>query len=185
MSTPGKALCPSTSVTVAAESIETLYNFILSETFNKLDDDEASLIWLCLSILVSSQQPLSVSTYAKLLGTSTDLIRTAFESLHSIIVIPDADDQHISIYHASFPDYLITRTDKLRPAHMENAVRCFRFMNCELRLGISGATTSHRSNNDQPQALLVPAHMKYICTAWGYLVLQLIGPDNLIVEAKN
>ena len=173
------------SVTVAAESIETLYNFILSEAFNKLDDDEASLIWLCLSILVSSQQPLLVSTYAKLLGTSTDLIRTAFESLHSIIVIPDADDQHISIYHASFPDYLITRTDKLRPAHMENAVRCFRFMNSELRLGISGATTSHRSNNDQPQALLVPAHMKYICTAWGYLVLQLIGPDNLIVEAKN
>ena len=170
------------SMTIAAKSIESLYNFILSEAFNKLDDDEASLIWSCLSILVSSQQSLSVSTYAKLLGTSTDIIRTALESLHSIIVIPDADDHHISIYHASFPDYLVTRTDAMWPAHMENAIRCLRLMNSELRLGISGATTSYRSNNDQPQALLVPAYMKYICTAWGYLVLQLIGLDNLIVE---
>ena len=170
------------SMTIAAESIETLYNFILSEAFSKLDDDEASLIWSCLSILVSSQQSLSVSTYAKLLGTRMDLIRTALESLHSIIVVPDADDQYISIYHASFPDYLVTRTDKMRPAHMENAILCFRLMNSELRLGISGATTSHRSNNDQPQALHVPAYMKYMCTAWGYLVFQLIGPDNLIVE---
>ena len=167
---------------IVAESIETLYNFIFSEAFNKLHDEEASLIWSCLSILVSSRQSLSVSTYAKLLGISTDLIRMAFASLHSIIVIPDADDQYISIHHASFQDYLVTCTDKMRPAHKGNAIHCFRFMNSELRLGISGATTSYRSNNDQPQALLVPAHMKYICTAWGYLVLQLIGPDNLIVE---
>ena len=89
---------------------------------------------------------------------------------------------HISVYHTSFPDFLGTRTDDMRRAHMENATRCFTFMNSELRLGISGATTSHRTNHDQPQPLFIPAHLKYTCTSWGYLVLQLTGPDNLIVE---
>ena len=55
-------------------------------------------------------------------------------------------------------------------------------MNSELYLGISGATTSHRTNDNQPQPLSISAHMKYACRAWGYLVFQLIGPDNLIVE---
>ena len=167
---------------VTIESIRTLYSLILSEAFNHSDDEETQCTWSCLSILISTQQPLSVSTYAKLLGTDPDLIRTALESLHSVIIVPDADDQHISIYHASFPDYLVTRTDDMHCAHIENATRCFRFMNLELCLGISGVTTSHRTNDDQPQPLFIPAHLKYACTAWGYLVLQLTGPDNLIVE---
>ena len=52
----------------------------------------------------------------------------------------------------------------------------------ELRFGISGAITSHQSNYNQPQPLVIPAHLGYTCTAWGYLVLKLIGQDNLIVE---
>ena len=165
------------------ESIKTLYSFILSEALTNLDDEEeASHIWSCLSILISTPQPLSVSTYANLLGTDADKIRTALESLHSVIIVPDADDQHISIYHASFPDYLETRSDDIRPAHMENTTRCFKIMNLELRLGISGATTSYQTNDNQPQPLSIPAHLKYTCTAWGYLVLKLIGPDGLIVE---
>ena len=169
-------------VAVAVEHIEKLYSFVLSEAFREIDDKESLRIWSCLSILISTRRPLSVSTYAKLSSTNADLIRTALESLHSVIIVPEDDDQHISIYHASFLDYLATRADDMRPAHHENATRCFRFMNSELCLGISGATTSHKSNDDQPQALLVPAHLKYTCTAWGYLVLQLIGRDNLIVE---
>ena len=77
---------------------------------------------------------------------------------------------------------VVSRTDDMRCAHMENATRCFRIMNSELRLGISGATTSHRTNNDQPEPLSIPDHLKYACTAWGYLVLELIGSNNLIVE---
>ena len=168
--------------TILAGSINSLYKFILSEVFNRLENEEALCIWSCLSILISTQQPLSVSTYAKLLGTDPDLIRTALESLHSVIIVPDADDQYISIYHASLPDYLVTRTGDMCPPHMENATRCFTFMNSELRLGISGATTSHRTNDNQPQPLFIPAHLKYACTSWGYLVLQLTGSDNLIVE---
>ena len=169
-------------VTIVAGRIGGLYGFILSEAFTDLDDDESSRIWLCLSILRFTQQPLSVSTYAKLLGTDVGLIRTTLESLHSVIIVPDSDDQHISIYHASFSDYLVTRSDAMRPAHMKNATRCFRIMNVELRFGISGAITSHQRNYNQPQPLVVPPHLEYTCTAWGYLVLELIGPDNLIVE---
>jgi len=97
------------------------------------------------------------------------------------MVVPDADDQHISIYHASFQDYLATRTDML-DAHAENANRCFEFMNSELRVGISGAVTSHLFNYEQPQALQVSAHLQYVCTAWGNLVLRLVGPDDLLAE---
>jgi hypothetical protein len=97
------------------------------------------------------------------------------------MVVPDADDQHISIYHASFQDYLATYTD-MRDAHAENANRCFEFMNSELHVGISGAVTSHLFNDKQPQALHVSAHLQYVCTAWGNLVLTLVGPDGLLAE---
>ena len=90
------------------DSIESLYKFILSEALNRLENEEALRTRSCLSILISTQQPLSVSTYAKLLDTDPDLIRTALQSLHSVIIVPDADDKYISIYHASFQDYLVT-----------------------------------------------------------------------------
>ena len=105
---------------VVVESIEKLYAFILSEAFTRINKKEASRIWSCLSILVSTQRPLSISTYATLLGINASLIRTDLESLHSVIIVPDVDDQQISIYHASFPDYLATRIDDMRPAHDEN-----------------------------------------------------------------
>jgi NACHT domain len=178
-------------VTQALESpvavpLEKLYELMLSEALRGVNKKEAARIWSCLSIMVSTQQPLSVSTYAQILDIKVDLIRTTLGSLHSVIIVPtDADDGYISIYHTSFQDYLITRTVEMKAAHLENASRCFRLMNSELRLGISGAITSHQSNNDQPQKLpdLVPAHLKYACRVWGKLVLQsIVGPDDLILD---
>ena len=132
------------------EKLYSLYSWKPSVT--GINKKEASRIWLCLSILVSAQRTFSVSMYAKLLDTKVNLIRAALESLHSIIIVPDTD---ISIYHASFPGYLATHTNDMPLVHKENAARCFRFMNLELCLGISGAITSHRRNNDQPQPLSI------------------------------
>ena len=42
-------------VKIVDESIGTLYSFIFREAFTGLDDDEALLIWSCLSILISTQ----------------------------------------------------------------------------------------------------------------------------------
>jgi NACHT domain len=173
-----------------AVPLEKLYELILSEALDGMHTKEAARIWSCLSILVSTHQPLSIRTYAKIIDVRVDLIRTAFGSLHSVIIVPPELDRHISIYHASFQDYLVTRTIEMKAAHLENASRCFRLMNSELRLGISGAITSYSSNNDQSnngQRLnlpdLIPAHLKYACRAWGKLVLQsIVGPTDLIVD---
>ncbi|KAJ2935466.1 hypothetical protein H1R20_g1626, partial [Candolleomyces eurysporus] len=96
------------SANVQLADIGTLYNTILAEAFKDLEQEEADMIHSCLSLLVTAQRPVSVDDYAKLLRTDTLAIREAFKSLHSVVQIPDkgCDDALISIFHASFVDYL-------------------------------------------------------------------------------
>ncbi|KAJ2934012.1 hypothetical protein H1R20_g3090, partial [Candolleomyces eurysporus] len=96
------------SANVQLSGIETLYSSILAEAFRDLEQEEADMIHSCLSLLVTAQKPVSVKDYARLLSTDTSAIREAFKSLHSVVQIPDedCDDGLISIFHASFVDYL-------------------------------------------------------------------------------
>ncbi|RXW23976.1 hypothetical protein EST38_g1899 [Candolleomyces aberdarensis] len=101
---------PSANVQLAG--IEALYSTILAEAFKDLDQEEADMIHSCLSLLVTAQRPVSVNDYAKLLRTDTLAIREALKSLHSVVQIPDkgCDDALISIFHASFVDYLTSES---------------------------------------------------------------------------
>ncbi|EAU86737.2 WD-repeat-containing protein [Coprinopsis cinerea okayama7 len=164
-------------------SLYHLYSRILTEAFEGLDDEDevedATTIRHCLSLLMVAQRPASVNDYAGLLGKGVDSIREAFKHLHSVINIPAVDDQPVSILHASFADYLTTESVRLshpwaveRPiAHFVAADWCLRVMDEMLHFGVSGATTSYRSNDEQPVALSLPSHLAYACMSWaGHVV---------------
>ncbi|KAJ2929070.1 hypothetical protein H1R20_g8021, partial [Candolleomyces eurysporus] len=165
---------------VQLSGIGALYSRILTEAFKELEQEEADMICSCLSLLLTAQKPISVNTYAKLLSTDALAIREAFKSLHSVVQIPDegCDDAPISIFHASFVDYLTAEKyhgnqwaiDRCT-AHCHTAGACFTLMDSGLYFGISGAKTSYRSNDDQPTSLQVEAALAYACTAWGEHVL--------------
>ncbi|KAJ2928991.1 hypothetical protein H1R20_g8097, partial [Candolleomyces eurysporus] len=96
------------SANVQLSGIEALYSRILAEAFTDVEQGEADMIQSCLSLLLTAQKPLSVDNYAKLLNTDMLAIREAFKSLHSVVQVPDegCDGHPISIFHASFVDYL-------------------------------------------------------------------------------
>ncbi|KAJ2935368.1 hypothetical protein H1R20_g1726, partial [Candolleomyces eurysporus] len=168
------------SANVQLSGIDALYSRILTEAFKDLEQKEADMICSCLSLLVTAQKPISVSTYAKLHGKEASAIREAFKSLHSVVQMPDegCDDTAISIFHASFVDYLTSEKvhgkqwaiDKCT-AHCLTAKACFTLMNSGLYFGVSGAETSYRGNDDQPTPLHIESALAYACTAWGDHVL--------------
>lgn len=153
---------PSTNVQLSG--IEALYSRILTEAFTDLEQEEADMIQSCLSLLLTAQRPLSADNYAKLLSTNTLTIREASKSLHSVAQMPDGgcDDSPISVFHASFVDYLTSEKchgkqwaiDRCA-AHSITAGACLTLMNSELYFGISGAKTSYWRNDDQPTPLQI------------------------------
>ncbi|RXW16871.1 hypothetical protein EST38_g8985 [Candolleomyces aberdarensis] len=175
------------SANVQLSGIEALYSRILAEVFTDLEQEEADMIYSCLSLLITAQKPISVDNYAKLLGTDTLTIREAFKSLHSVVQVPDegCDDAFISIFHASFVDYLTSARqhgknwaiDKTA-AHHTTADLCFAIMDSMLYFGVSGAKTSYQSNDNQPEPLELASELAYACTAWGNHVLyaEVTGP---------
>ncbi|KAJ2929057.1 hypothetical protein H1R20_g8037, partial [Candolleomyces eurysporus] len=96
------------SANVQLSGIEALYSRILAEAFTDVEQEEADMIQTCLSLLLTAQKPLSVDNYAQLLNTNILTIREAFKALHSVVQVPDedCDDAPVSIFHASFVDYL-------------------------------------------------------------------------------
>ncbi|KAF5336450.1 hypothetical protein D9611_006661 [Ephemerocybe angulata] len=158
------------------EAIDSLYSDIMEEAFKGLKSREQELVHSCLSLLVSAQRPLSPHDYGKLLDKDIHLIREAFKALHSVVQVPEerVDDGAISIYHASFVDYVTSHTPREQKWAVERAVAhaatgdaCFRIMDLMLCFGISGAQTSYLSNDEQPTSLKLASELAYACTTWG------------------
>ncbi|KAF5330175.1 hypothetical protein D9611_010598 [Ephemerocybe angulata] len=163
-----------------SKGVNTLYHGILAEAFKDLEDDEATLVHSGLSLLITALKPLSVHDYGALLGTTVQNVRGAFNALHSVVQIPEdgKNDAPISIFHASFFDYITSEMLRAQRwavvvaiAHSGTAEACFRIMDTLLRFGVSGAQTSYKSNDDQPTALSISSELAYACTAWGEHVI--------------
>lgn len=170
---------------VALANIDSIYSFVLSEAFTDLDSEEKALLVNCLRLLVCARQPLPVAAYAELLNTTPQLVRTAFESLHSVVSLPNRDDgpENITIYHMSFPDYLtaIERAGHnewfigLQLSHLEISNRCFAIMESQLHFGIGGLGSSH--DMDLQHSPNIPKHLSYVCAMWGDHILQSSNSD--------
>ncbi|EAU82103.2 peptidase C14 [Coprinopsis cinerea okayama7 len=158
-------------------SIDDLYDRVLNEAFNGLEEDEADVTHLCLMLLVAALRPLSVNDYARLLpGELTpDGVRQAFVALHSVVRMPSKgnDDGVISIYHASFVDYLTSEKQRGRlwgvdttTAHSIVGEACIELLRSQLCFGVSGAATSYKSNDEQLVPLALPSELAYAASAW-------------------
>ncbi|KAF6748282.1 hypothetical protein DFP72DRAFT_1074546 [Ephemerocybe angulata] len=161
---------------LGASAVDVLYEGIMTEAFKGLEPREQHLVHSCLSLLVVAQKPLSPFDYGRLLNKDTSLIREAFKALHSVVQVPEegVGDASISIYHASFVDYVTSDTQREQKwavekaiAHAETGDACFRIMDLMLCFGISGAPTSYLSNDEQPTPLKLSSELGYACSAWG------------------
>ena len=129
-----------------AANIDALYSFILTEVFKK-HEEKIPIVTKCISLLLAVQSPLPISTYSKLLDKPLQVIEKAFGLLHAVIKVPkvNSSDEEVTIYHASFSDYLFARSKGYKwavnivDANCNAAYYCLRLLNTELHLGVSGA----------------------------------------------
>ena len=154
-------------------NIDALYTFILTEAFKGRSKKQILVINACISLLLVACSPLPMSTYSKLLNEPLSVVTKAFGLLHAVIKVPEVNshDKEVSIYHASFSDYLIARSQDYQwavdiiAANNNAANYCFNVLNTELHFGISKMKTSFKSNIEQT-VIPIPNHLAYACSAW-------------------
>ena len=95
--------------------IDLLYTQILELAFQDADPDDHELYSALRNVVGAvflAFHPLSRKTLSSLLrncGTSSD-VSTTLRFLHSLLKIPDSEDEPIRVFHKSFPDFLTDRT---------------------------------------------------------------------------
>jgi hypothetical protein len=88
--------------------LDALYHTVLASAGSENDRNVLKDV-LCL--IITTQTPLSQNAIAELLKKQTlsYFVESAVKSLQSVISVPHNDDQHIQIFHASFPDFLMDK----------------------------------------------------------------------------
>ena len=87
--------------------IDSLYTQVLEHAFLGVNDPMVfTNLKRVLGTVVLAFNPLSLEQVAKILGSSTHLITTTLQHLHSVLLLPSEDSKEIRVFHKSFPDFL-------------------------------------------------------------------------------
>jgi hypothetical protein len=169
------------------QRLDDMYTLILDEAKNpeSAGPGIVSDIEKCLTALVCVQETLSLVGLAALMETSPERIRIVMDDLHSLIFLPELDDNGpVTTLHASLGDYL---TDEHRSKHhviTKDAAnwillrRCLHVLSQELCFNISGATTSFLSNDQQ--RLKLPHTLIYSAANWAQHMIEITSSEELL-----
>ena len=129
--------------------VDLLYTQILELAFQDADSDDQELYSRFRNVvgaILLASHPLSRKTLSQLLGNcgTPSHISTTLRFLHSVLDVPDSEDEPIRVFHKSFPDFLTDRTrckdDRffVDPAtHHKNILfSCFNLMEKSLKRNI-------------------------------------------------
>ena len=94
--------------------LDVLYERILDAAYQYTNQRERSNIGLVLQVIVYAYNPLSMTAISSLMQISVQETVAALSSLHSLIYIPKDPGGPISIFHASFYDFM----SKIGRAHV-------------------------------------------------------------------
>jgi hypothetical protein len=114
--------------------------------------------------LMHLQRPLTVCDLSKLFALDISEIRMALDGCHSILVIPEDDDESVRPYHASLRDFL---TSHERSGSLFCAPAKFHLM---LMIQCLKNITNARANNGLP--------LEYACIAWVHHGSLLLSEEN-------
>ena len=92
--------------TLETAQLDSLYDSVLKRTFTGLKDYEVRMLREVLLSVVFSQNPISRSSMASLLGLQIEEVDYALDTLHSVVRVPSSPDLHVTPFHASFADFL-------------------------------------------------------------------------------
>ena len=175
--------------------IDSLYNEVMRQAFHcELEPEEVSQRHTTLSAVVFVLVPLSLDAIACLSGMDSLQAQMALSPFRSVIQMPTADTSPVTIFHASFPDFIVdpSRCEKdfrldHSDGHRSLAVQCLRCLN---------QTFKHKICNLDTNMILSPSHapdtipeaLQYSCLHWAsHLAHALAGAlaPNAVTELSD
>ena len=87
-------------------TLDSLYMSILEEAFGRDDPEGDRKARSVLGAVVLAANPLSPSAIATLLGLSIESVSLRLASIHSLLILGDADSP-VRPFHKSFPDFIV------------------------------------------------------------------------------
>ena len=147
-----------------------LYERILDAAYDSTNPREWSDIGMVLKVVVYVYNPLSMIAISILVQMPMRQVEAALSSLHSLIYIPSPQHsiRHISIFHASFQDFISNQTLSSRHyldpciSHVSLALLCLSLMDKEWSGKKSVPYLAERIYGDISESLA------YACASWAF-----------------
>ena len=165
--------------------IDSLYNEIMQQAFcSPLEPEDVSRRHKTLSTVVFLVVPLSMDTIACLLSMDSLQAQFALAPFRSVIHVPPmADISPVTIFHASFPDFIINPSRCEEPFRLDQSkghqlltVQCLRCLNQSLKRNICNLSTNMMvSSSHEPNA--IPEALWYSCLHWASHLAQALAAD--------
>jgi len=148
--------------------LDGLYKRILDNAYESTNPRERSDIGMVLQAVVYVYNPLSMSAISVLVQMPIERVQAALAFLHSLIYIPSSQHpaKHISIFHASFYDFIsiqnMSSEHHLDPcaSHKSLALQCLSLMDKEWSAKTSVSYLVERRFGDISESLA------YACSSW-------------------
>ena len=173
--------------------IDSLYNEIMRQAFHcELKPEEVSWRHKTLSAAVFVLVPLSLDAIASLSDMDTLQAQVALSPFRSVIQMPTADTSLVTIFHASFPDFIVdpSRCEKhhldVSEGHQKLAAKCLRWLNQTLERNIYPLDRHMTRFSYEPNA--IPEALRYSCLHWAsHLAHALAGTpaQTAVTEIRN
>ncbi|KAF8187946.1 hypothetical protein K438DRAFT_1834407 [Mycena galopus ATCC 62051] len=178
---------------IQTAAIDALYGQIINAAWEGKEPDEKLVRRHALATIITLREPLTLSAISGLLGEDPDDLEFILADFRSVLDIPSSSNAPVTIFHASFPDYM---TDGRRSGdnalalekhHAALALRCIELMNSLLHHNMCGITRSDSAASIAETVLRrsVPAHLRYASIHWGSHISSMIPGEvdpNLISE---
>ena len=173
----------SSAITAPEKHLNEIYTTVLGHCISvELLDEEKDELCLTIRTILGSIvilfSPLSVRSLSTILRISEGDFNQTVEDLHSVLVVPDDDqNQPLRLHHPSFRDFLLDSTrctdtnfwvDE-KQAHQTLANCCLQLMSASLMQGICqitapGTLVAHVERGQIEQH--IPPELQYACLYW-------------------
>ena len=163
---------PGPTSVLQASTIDNLYLTIMDQAFDMLEDRECILKREVLTSVVLFQTPLSMAGITSLLDMPDNRLRLTCRHFTRWSVSPSGSHGHISIFHASFREFIIDPA-RCRDGHHIDAcqghgmqmVRCLQLMNRSLRRNMCGLREDRVGilADEIPDLVVIPEALRYSC----------------------
>ena len=154
--------------------IDSLYNEIMRQAFcSPLEPEDVSRRHKILSTVVFLVVPLSMDAIACLLSMDNLQAQFALAPFLSVVhVPPTSDTSPVTIFHASFPDFIVNPSRCEEPFRLDQSeghrlltVQCLRCLNRSLKRNICNLNTNMTVSSSH-ELNAIPEALWYSCLHW-------------------